>query len=222
MQLAVKKSAMQHGSIKSEQPRNPVTFRFMRAIIPRMSTTDLQPDHREGLWKSLLTAEMNVCYWGWVSDSCVKWDTRIKILIALTASGTVASWGFWTQHPAVWKLLSGVSAIAAIIHPYVYSSERLKRIASLVGRWKEVCTNYQVLWEKDQRLASEASWSQFEETKVREGNMDETNLPKKPKLIEKAFQHVLCKRGLQDGTRQRTTETAATPATAAAQTGTTS
>jgi hypothetical protein len=163
-----------------------------------MNTSNLQPNHREGLWNALLTAEMNVCYWGWISDSSAKWDTRIKVFIALTTSGTVASWGFWTQYPSVWKSLSALSATAAIMHPYFFSSEKLKRIAGLVGSWKEVCTNYQILWEKDQQLASEVSWKQFEETKLRERTIDETNLPQKPKLIEKAYQHVLRRRGLLD------------------------
>jgi hypothetical protein len=153
-----------------------------------------KPDHRAALWRTLLTADMNVCYWGWISDSCTKWDTRVKLLIAVTASGTVASWGFWAQYPVAWKVLSAVSAIAAIAHPYFFSSEKLKRISSLVGTWKELSTNYELLWEKGEYLSSTESWNQFEATKRREGSIDETNLPKKAKLIEKAYQHVVRKR----------------------------
>lgn len=142
----------------------------------------------------MLTADYNVSYWGWVSDTCTKWDTRIKVLIAITASGTVASWGFWAQFPAGWKILSAVSAVAAIAHPYFFSSEKLKRISALVGTWKELCINYELLWEKDDSLSSTESWSQFEAAKRREANIDETNLPNWKRLKEKAYQHVVRKR----------------------------
>ena len=161
-----------------------------------VSAPAVQPGHHLALWKTLLTAEMNVCYWGWISDSRSKWDTRIKFLIAATASGTVASWTLWSQFPQAWQALSAISALAAIAHPIFFSSEKLKRISGLVATWKELRTNYELLWEKDQSLASAQCWTQYEAAKRREASIDETDLPKNPKLIEKAYEHVRKARGL--------------------------
>ncbi len=161
------------------------------ALIP-------QPDHRTMLWNTMLTAEMNVCYWTWVSDRCTKWDNIIKSVIALTASGTVAAWSIWSAYPQAWKVLSAVAAVASVAHPIFFSSERLKRISGLVATWKEICTRYELLWEKDECLGSKDSWKEFEETKCREGAIDETTLPKKNRLIQKAYEHVIRKRGLQN------------------------
>ena len=160
-----------------------------------MGVIATQLDHRVILWKTLLTAEMNVCYWTWISDRCTTWDNRLKYLIAVAASGTVAAWGIWARYPASWKTLSACAALAALAHPIFFSSERLKRISGLVATWKEISTSYELLWEKDEYLASAESWHRFEATKHREANIDETSLPKKAKLIEKAYQHVLLKRG---------------------------
>jgi hypothetical protein len=117
-------------------------------------------------------------------------------LLAVAASGTVATWGIWIQHPAIWKTLSGISAVAAVAHPIFFSSEKLKRISALVATWKELHINYELLWEKDEALSSAECWNQFEAAKRREASIDETNLPKKQKLIDKAYEHVRSTRGL--------------------------
>ncbi len=94
-----------------------------------MSAPNIQPDHRVALWKTLLTADMNVCYWTWISDRCTEWDNALKITVAVTASSTVAAWGVWAQYPQAWKALSTIAAIASLVHPIFFSSERLKRIS---------------------------------------------------------------------------------------------
>ena len=165
------------------------------------------PSHREALWDALLDADLNVCYWTWISDGCTKWDQWLKIVIALAASGTVAAWGIWSQYPSAWKVLSAAACVASVIHPVLFSSEKLKRISGLVATWKEICTDYELLWEQDSDLSATDSWNRFEVTKRREGSIDETSLPKKPRLIQKAYDHVRRKRGLDD--RQRTPETTA-------------
>jgi len=97
---------------------------------------------------------------------------------------------------AAWKALSAVACIASVSHPIFFSSERLKRISGLVATWKEVYTNYDLLWEQDSELCATESWNRFEATKRREGSIDETSLPKKNKLILEAYERVCRKRGL--------------------------
>jgi hypothetical protein len=168
--------------------------------------------HREALWNALLDADMNVCYWGWISDRCTKWDSWLKFVVALTASGTVAGWGIWSQFPAGWKGLSAVACVAALGHPIFFPSERLKRISGLVATWKEIYTDYELLWEQDSELCVSDSWNRFEANKRREASIDETNLPKTKKLIRKAYESVRRKRGL-DGRQEISTTTAKTKTT---------
>jgi hypothetical protein len=175
-----------------------------------MSSSVNQPHHRTALWNALLDADMNVCYWTWISDRCTRCDQWLKFIIALAASGTVAAWGIWSQYPAAWKVLSAVACIASVSHPVFFSSERLKRISGLVATWKEVYTDYDLLWEQDSELSSMDSWKRFEVTKLREGSIDETTLPKKKKLIDKAYEQVCRKRGLHG--RQTNSKTIATQA----------
>lgn len=182
--------------------------------MPSMADPAVKPDHRRALWNTMLTAEMNACYWGWISDRYTKMDTYLKFLLAITASGAVAGWKLWVDYPSVWKSLSAVSAIAALAQPIFFSSEKLKRMSALVATWKEMSTNYELLWEKDECLGTTESWGEFETAKRREGNIDETNLPKNDRLIKKAYQHVVRKRSYsnvgQETAQTITTYTATT------------
>ena len=56
---------------------------------------------------------------------------------------------------------------------------------------------YDLLWEQDSELCGEDLWKRFEATKRRESSIDETALPKKDKLITKAYEHVCRKRGFR-------------------------
>ena len=66
----------------------------------------------------MLTSDLNVIYWGYISRRYYNTATRIKIFHAIMASVTVASWGFWEEIDLVWKTLSGIAAVLAIIFPY--------------------------------------------------------------------------------------------------------
>jgi hypothetical protein len=158
-----------------------------------------QLDRRTALWDSMLDAEMNVCYWNLLSARYTNWDKYLKIVIALAASGTVAGWSIWSQYPVAWKIFSAVACLASLIHPYICSADVLKRTSELVATWKEVSIDYELLWYEDGALQSDKSRSEFEDIKRRESKIDETRLPRSPKLLEKAFCQVLEKRRLANG-----------------------
>ena len=164
-----------------------------------MSAPTQQEYRRKALWESMLDAEMNVCFWDLLSARYSKWDTSLKIIIAVAASGTVAGWSIWSQYPGGWKVFSAIACLAALMHPYFCSSDVLKRISGLVGTWKEVFIEYELLWYDDNGFTAERTWTQFGRIKHREAAIDETRLPKSPKLVRKAFRHVLEKRGLTNG-----------------------
>lgn len=152
-------------------------------------------------WKSLLTAEMNVCYWTFKCSVYNKWDKRLKAFVALTASGTaVASLSIWARHPVYWQIIAVSAGAASVIHSIYFSSDRLAKISGLVATWKELAIDHDLLWEKtDGDLGSAELWEQFEGTKRRERTIDESQFPIDEKLRQKAFQEVLSKRGLQNG-----------------------
>ena len=153
-------------------------------------------DRRTALWDSMLDAEMNVFYWDLLSAHYARLDRFLKTIIAIAASGTVAGWSIWSRYPDTWKVFSAIACLVALAHPYICSTEVLKRTSELVATWKEVSIDYDLLWFRDGEFQSADSWASFESIKHRESHIDETRLPKSDRLLRKAFQHVLDKRRL--------------------------
>ncbi len=102
----------------------------------------------------MLDAEMNHCYWDLVSARYARWDRNLKFFVAFAASGAVAGWSIWSRYPGGWKVFSALSAVAAVAHPFFFSSDSLKRMSELVATWKEVFIDYELLWYRDGELLS--------------------------------------------------------------------
>lgn len=145
----------------------------------------------------MLDAHLNVCYWSALSRRYVRFDIAFRVLIAVSASGTVAGWSIWSAHPLYWKVFSAVACIASIAYPLLCSSEKLKKMSSLVGTWKELLNKYELLWEQDNDLRELRNWKQFEAIRDRQAKVDETRLPYSERLRWKAAAEVKRMRGLQ-------------------------
>lgn len=163
-----------------------------------MSSSDLAPapSHRTALGDALLDAHLNVIYWSALSRRDTRLDTAFRILIAFATSGTVAAWGFWSSNTTYWKALSAIACVVSLVHPFLCSSEKLKKISSLVGTWKEFLNKYELLWEQDDNLAEAKNWKQFEVIRDRQSKIDETRLPYSECLRRKAAKEVRQVRGL--------------------------
>lgn len=173
--------------------RDPVYIAAMSTAAP----ANAHGNHRTALWDSLLGAELNVLYWGFLSDRYAALDKAFKIIIAAAATGSAfASLTIWKQHPATWECIVTVSAVAALLHPYICDSDGSRRMSELVAVWKEVGAEYSLLWEFDDDLSKPTLSTKYQEMKHRESKIDDTKLPKSTRLLEKAYQQVLAKRGL--------------------------
>jgi len=146
----------------------------------------------------MLDAEMNVIYWEILCRRLAHRDRWLKFSVALTSSGTaIAAWSLWAQHPSTWKVLTAISCILSVYHSFFFHSEIMTKVSALQATWKEMKIKYQLLWEKDQDLATTESWNDFEETKLREAQLDESIVRKDKKLLEDAYRQVLRSRGLK-------------------------
>ena len=131
-----------------------------------------RPDHKRALWEAILDAHLNVIYWDAMSRRYTRIDTAFRILIAVATSATVAAWGIWADHQAYWKALSATACVASLIHPLMCSSDKLKKMSSLVGMWKELRTKYELLWEQDTTIMEPKNWKQFETLQQRQAKVE--------------------------------------------------
>lgn len=155
---------------------------------------------RKAIWDLMLDADMNVRYWAELGRRYYKRDIRYKIFLAAMSSGTVASWGIWSEVELLWKILSAISALVAVALPILNWPKMIQSIGNVKQKWVDIKADYEVLWieensKKDQAVLEE----EFKKIKKREAtaSQQETNLPKKDKLLDECWEDVLKSRGLK-------------------------
>jgi hypothetical protein len=98
------------------------------------------------IWNSMLTAQMNVCYWSQLASRLAQREKWIKIFLAVTSSGTVAGWSVWTEYAIVWKVLSGMSAVLAVSLPILDYSGRVAQLNKVASKCAQLRLGYDQLW----------------------------------------------------------------------------
>lgn len=151
-------------------------------------------------WNSMLDADLFVRYWFYLSKRYYDRDTFLKIFLAVMSSGTVASWGFWSQISWLWKVLSAVSMLISIALPILNWQKMIERMSLLKGKWTQIENEYELLWltyknKSNNNLELE---KQFRKIKEMENKISEieTNLPYDKKLLGQCYDEVLASRGL--------------------------
>ncbi len=156
---------------------------------------------RKDIWDSMLDADMNVRYWSKLGRRYNNMDQGHKIFLAIMSSGTVASWGIWSEIEIVWKILSGISALMAIALPILNWPKMIQSMVNVAQKWTQIKIDYENLWTdlnqgKNQAILVE----EYKKAKQREAkaSQEETNLPHKNKLLEQCVEEVLKSRGLEN------------------------
>lgn len=93
----------------------------------------MNPDARDLIWQ--YTYELYYdCYYEellmyYLSGRWVKLDIVVRILMAITASGsTISGWALWQQpnFKAIWAIIAGITAILAILYMTLNVTEKVK------------------------------------------------------------------------------------------------
>jgi hypothetical protein len=164
--------------------------------VVRMSSPAVSSQRRVALWNAMLDADLNVCYWSFLSDKYSRIDKTCRVIVAVSASTTVAAWGFWADFPILWKILSGLACLTSVITPIVWPADQVRRMNGLIGSWKQIAKDYELLWDRDDELLTSGTWESFKKAKEQQSKIDETSLPFSDKLRRKAQQAVRQKRGI--------------------------
>jgi hypothetical protein len=154
---------------------------------------------RKLIWKSMLDADMNVRYWQYLTQRYVIHDRNIKIFLAVTSSGTVAGWSIWNQIPYLWQILSGISALVAIISPILNYQRLIESTSDLSGKWWELMRHYEFIWLRVKNGKTNKNLeNEFTKIKVKEEDLvkKETKLVQDLKLLKKCQVEVVHSRKL--------------------------
>lgn len=154
---------------------------------------------RDEIWRSMLDAEMNAKYWTALVQKYSTRDRTLKTFLAVMASGTVAGWGIWLAIPTLWKSLSAVSAVLAIIQPILNYQKSIGQMAVIAGKWAELRLEYAELWRQvNKNPNSKLLVASYKEFRKIQSSMheEETKLPFDKALLKDSFEEVKRVRGL--------------------------
>ncbi len=150
----------------------------------------------KAIWESVLDADLNERYWAHLSRNYHKQNRYIKIFLAIMASGTVASWSFWADIQVLWKILSAIVAIIAIISSILKLETAIEHMSTIKGKWKRVLSDYEILWISRKDKIENELIEEYKRIKDEENEIDEKNFPIKEKLILKIQDEVIKSRGI--------------------------
>ena len=154
---------------------------------------------RKALWDSMLDADMNARYWSYLSRRYYNYDKYSKIFLAIMSSGTVASWGFWSETQWLWKGLSAISALLAIAIPIVNWPKMISNMVALKQYWTEIKIDYEMSWLELESGKTETDVAKYyKKTKEKEAKVavKEANMPNSKKLVKRCWLEVIKSRGL--------------------------
>ncbi len=116
----------------------------------------------------------------------------------------------------VGKILASAASIVSIVHATFYHTGRLKQVASLAARWKEIAIEYRLLWSntKGKDAAETKICSDYEAISRREKSIDESAFKAHQGRLKQAQDQVFISRGLKHE-RQGSKGTTAAATTAA-------
>jgi len=153
---------------------------------------------RELIWNSMLTAQMNAAYWNKLACRYAQRERWIKIFLAITSSSTVAGWAFWAQHDSIWKFLSALSAVIAVILPLLDYSARVERFNKLSTKFAQLRTGYDQLWAQIDDLTPDTIRNMQDQLATKEIEVADlqTTEPSNRELLVHCQEEVLQSRGL--------------------------
>jgi hypothetical protein len=156
---------------------------------------------RTAIWESLLDAEMNVKYWGYLAKRFMFREKLSKVVLALTTSSVLLSLSLWQRFPLGPVILGAANTVLAVSLPILNYSERIQTMANLRGSWSQLSVEFDRLWQRAEK--TEAScYDEFEnefrllKERTVQINVMETRLPNDRELVRRCQQEVRRARGL--------------------------
>jgi hypothetical protein len=163
---------------------------IMSASIPQ--------DLRKTVWKAMLGADLNYCYYSRLSCRYSNWDKWAKVFLAVTSSSTVATWALWSNAQLLWQVLSGISALLAVILPVLNWRGIIEKAAGASGGWFQLMNQYENLWLAIQGgiMKTQETYAEYQKISAKERELVDmvVGFPEVSSLIERCDNQVRASR----------------------------
>jgi hypothetical protein len=98
------------------------------------------------LWKKFYRVKAHSIYIELLHARTETIDRSIKIFLAVTSSGSIASWAIWTQAGPTWACVIAASQFVNAILPFLPYKNRKKSLAALSRELDEIAIHMEIKW----------------------------------------------------------------------------
>lgn len=156
----------------------------------------MTPDQETAIWESLLDADMNKRYWGYMARRYQKREQVATIFLAATSSTTVATWAVWKSIEWVWQTLSVVAAIISVALPILNYPRQIEPMVELTTKWGVIQLSYKNLWLSLGLMPDTEALEEFKKIRGQESELisTEARLPYDKRLLRKCQDEVIASR----------------------------
>lgn len=84
-------------------------------------------------WRELDQLKIHVIYLEYYLESTIKIDRALKIILAISSSGSIAGWVIWTNYQFIWASIIAISQVINAIKGYLPYSKRLKSLFGITN-----------------------------------------------------------------------------------------
>lgn len=90
-------------------------------------------NYQEKYWRELDQLKVHDIYLNYYLENTIKIDRAIKIVLAVSSSGSIAGWAIWTYYQFVWAFIIAFSQVINAIKGYLPYSKRLKSLFGITN-----------------------------------------------------------------------------------------
>lgn len=99
-------------------------------------------------WRFFIQLKVWQIYLDLYADNSYKWERRINMITAISASSSIAAWAIWGQMDFIWAIIIAISQVVNAIKPYLPYGKRLEMINPLINDLQSLYIKMEYNWFK--------------------------------------------------------------------------
>lgn len=103
---------------------------------------------QEKYWNMLVQYRFDSFYFIKYLEHSYKWDKMLNIILAITASTSIAAWAIWMKYPFIWSCLIAFSQVINAIRPFLPTIKRIKAINMFNNEFAILLNKIEYDWHK--------------------------------------------------------------------------
>ena len=144
-------------------------------------------------WNELVQLRGHIDYLTLYHSQCEYIDRSLQIVIAVSSSGSIATWAVWGELPLLWASIIAAGQFFMVVRSYLPFQSRIKATAEMASKLEGLFVQWEGCWQQvavGELTEGEINTSitRFKKTKVDllDAHLKHVSLPERTALLERA------------------------------------